>query len=82
MYYRGWNIMEKPELEGGSMQFTQEADSCNSGIQQIDFEVLDAGGGKYVLFKTEGWSISNSKEFEELYDKVKIAFDIEDEYDK
>ena len=72
----------KPELYGGKMLFTQEPDSCNSGTQEIEFEVLDAGGGKYVLIKTQGWAFDTIDEFATLYEKVKSAFDFNDSNDE
>lgn len=68
----------RPELYGGSMQFTQDADDCSdsSSLQILTFEVVDGGGGKYVRFNTEGWAIDSLKDFSELYEKVRNAFEM------
>ena len=71
-------MIDSPELAGGKMTFTQEADCCNSGIQIIHFHVQDGGGGKYITFETEMWAISNAQEFKDLYDKVSAAFQMDD----
>jgi hypothetical protein len=46
------------KLETAQFQFTQEVDSCASGlINELHVEVADAGGGPYIVLKTERWAI-------------------------
>jgi hypothetical protein len=46
------------KLETAQFQFTQEVDSCATGlINELHVEISDAGGGPYVVLKTERWAI-------------------------
>jgi hypothetical protein len=49
----------KEELYSWSAVFTQEADSCDEGgpVQALELKADDAGGGKFLVIKTERWSI-------------------------
>lgn len=65
------------ELYGGHMEFTQEGDSVNGGIDLIKIEVSDAGGGKFMRIITEGWSFDNLDELVELLNKARVAFEMD-----
>lgn len=65
------------ELYGGHMEFTQEGDSVNGGIDLIKIEVSDAGGGKFMRIITEGWSFNKPEELVLLLNKVRVAFDMD-----
>ena len=58
------------------MIFTQEEDSCQAGIQQIDVAVEDAGGGKFFRIKTDGWAFDKIDELVAILEEVKTAFRI------
>ena len=62
------------------MQFTQDADDCSDStvLQILNFEVVDGGAGKYVRFNTTGWAIESLKDFSDLYEKVRTAFEIKE----
>lgn len=46
------------KLETAQFQFTQEVDSCHGGlINELDVSICDAGGGPYIVLKTERWAI-------------------------
>lgn len=74
----------KTSLELGDLvaYFTQEADSCSekwasgsvSAIQQINIEIRDAGGGAYIVIKTEEWAVDSVSELTRLVDRVVNAF--------
>ena len=65
------------ELYGGHMEFTQEGDSVNGGIDLIKIEVSDAGGGKFMRIITEGWSFDKPEELVVLLNKVRGGFDMD-----
>lgn len=64
------------EMYGGQMVFTQEGDSCEGGIQQLDVSVDDAGGGKFMRIKTANWSFDKPEDFLAILQKVQKAFEI------
>jgi hypothetical protein len=74
-------MIAKPELFGGKMEFTQEADCCNEGFQTLDVEVHDGGGGKYILIKTTAWAFDSIEEFAAIIEQVRTAFQITDSKD-
>ena len=47
------------KLETGSFQFTQGGDSMTlSPVNELDVEITDAGGGPYIVIKTERWALN------------------------
>ena len=61
----------KPELFGGTFTFTQDADSCSVGDgQQLEVTVEDAGGGKYLVIKTDRWAVDSVADFTALLDRI------------
>jgi len=62
----------KPELFGGTLTFTQEGDSCSvKDLQQLEVAVEDAGGGKYMVIKTDRWAIDSVADLTALLSRVK-----------
>lgn len=69
--------MEKPKLERCSFTFNQEG---NSNGTTDDFEILtiecesslgiDNDGGCFYVLKTDGWSIDNVNDLQELFDRI------------
>jgi hypothetical protein len=72
--------MEKPKLERCSFTFNQEG---NSNGTTDDFEILtiecesslgiDNDGGCFYVLKTDGWSIDNVNDLQELFDRIQKA---------
>ena len=50
-----------------SILYSQEGDSCDGEIQDIEIKTQDAGGGKYFAIKTERWAIEDIKELTDLF---------------
>lgn len=73
---------KKLETWGATFFFTQEADSCSdkwangeqSAIQQIEVAIKDAGGGSYVVLKTDEWAVDSPAELGLLINKCVEAF--------
>ena len=71
---------DKPELERCSFTFNQEG---NSNGTTGKFEILtiecesplgiDNDEGCFYVLKTEGWSIDNVNELQELFDRIQKA---------
>lgn len=46
------------KLETASFEFTQDVDSNHNGIiNELHVEITDAGGGPYIVLKTDRWSL-------------------------
>jgi hypothetical protein len=48
-----------------SFEFTEEVDSCgqsSGGCNLLEVEIVDAGGGPYLVIKTERWAIEDPEE--------------------
>lgn len=68
---------DKPELVGGNMRFTQEADSCdNDSLQILHVEVEDSGAGKYLWLKTDRWAFDKPEELLAIIKQVSDAFGV------
>jgi hypothetical protein len=61
-----------PELAEASLLFSQENDSCDDGDmgQELRVEMIDAGGGKYFIIKTERWAFDSVEELVALLRKA------------
>lgn len=70
----------KPILQGGTLIFSQESDTCSDqAYQTLEVEVLDGGAGKYFRLKTDSWAFDAPQELMEILDKVRTAFEIPSE---
>ena len=60
--------MNKPALESARLVFAQDQDSDSSDPDPhlLTVEWLDAGGGPYLVLKTERWAIDHPNELEKL----------------
>lgn len=56
----------KVRIEEMSIQYSQDGDSCDGEIQDIEIKTNDAGGGKYFVIKTERWAVDNVNELKLL----------------
>ena len=48
------------KLDEASFMYTQELDCCDSesmGVQQLEVETQDGGGGNYIVIKTARWAL-------------------------
>jgi len=71
-------MSDKPQLESASYKFTQLG-NCNGSAGDyesltIDFESsvgLDLDEGGYFVLKTEGWSIDEVQDLEELFNRIR-----------
>lgn len=68
---------EKPLLEEATFNFSQEANcmSENDGAEFLEIKCLsdlgiDRDEGCFYVLKTEGWSIDNVGELQELFDRI------------
>lgn len=62
---------KKPELYGGNFTFTQDADSCSdAGTQELGVSVEDAGGGKYLVIKTDRWAIDSVADLTAMLERI------------
>jgi hypothetical protein len=54
--------IEGVNLFGVVYEFSQDSDSCQTSDegQSIKIFTEDAGGGSYILFSTERWSLDNT----------------------
>ena len=65
--WENWGVnMSKYILEEMSILYSQEGDSCSSDMQDIEIKTQDAGGGKYLVIKTERWALESAKELTDL----------------
>ncbi len=70
--------MDKPLLEEAKFEFSQESNcmSENDGAEFLEIQCLsdlgiDRTEGKcFYVLKTEGWSIDNVGELQELFDRI------------
>lgn len=69
---------KKPLLDSASFTFQQEGNCLDEHgiIEEIEIKCLadigiDGQGGCFYVLKTESWSIENTKELEELFDRIK-----------
>jgi hypothetical protein len=59
--------MKDAKLEELRETWVQDVDSCGSPnlmINQIDVQSQDAGGGWYVVIKTERWSLNDEADID------------------
>lgn len=70
-------FMDKPYLQTATFKFAQEGntDGTTSDTEELLIEVesvgnLDEDGGYFVL-RTNGWSINDSNELDELFERIK-----------
>lgn len=56
-----------------SVTYTQDADNCSTGVQEITISLRDAGGGDYYVIATDEWAIDTPEEFLELFKHIKGA---------
>ena len=69
---------DKPQLNSASFKFTQKG-NCNGSTADyeeliVDFEssiYLDADNDGYFVLKTEGWSIDEVQDLEELFNRIR-----------
>jgi hypothetical protein len=64
----------KAEVEEMQVTYTQENDSCDSSSfpQQLELSTDDAGGGKFIVIKTERWAIDSIDELVEILNDFKL----------
>jgi hypothetical protein len=64
----------KAVIEGMSVTYTQDSDSCDTSNdnQQLDVFTEDGGGGKYMVLKTERWAIDSIDELIEILNDFKL----------
>lgn len=69
-------MSKQPEMFGAEFTFTQDGDSCDGlgNLQQLEVSVEDAGGGKYLVIKTERWAMDSIDDLTALLERVKAAF--------
>lgn len=60
-------------MEDFSVTFSQDADCTqNDGeVQTIEFHLEDNGVGRFIWFKTDRWSISESEDIYRLAERVR-----------
>lgn len=70
-------MSEKPKLEKCSFTFSQEGNTngTTDDIETLTIECdsslgIDNDGGCFYVLKTEGWSINNVNELQELFDRI------------
>jgi len=70
-------MSEKPKLEKCSFTFNQEGNTngTTDDIETLTIECdsslgIDNDGGCFYVLKTEGWSINNVNELQELFDRI------------
>lgn len=65
--------ISKPEIFGGTIEFTQEADCCadNQLDQSIKVSVTNGGGGKYFYIETERWAFNDIDELIAILNRAK-----------
>ena len=70
--------MEKPRLEKATFNFTQEGNCIGSTKDietlTIDFESslgLDLDEDGYFVLKTDGWSVDNVEDLQEMFNRIK-----------
>lgn len=69
--------MKKPEIVGGRITFTQEADSCDSSeLQILHIDIEDSGAGKFLAMETTRWAFDDISEVVDVLNQVKSAFGI------
>jgi hypothetical protein len=66
---------QKPKLDEAIFIFTQEANCLNDSIEQIEIKCradigIDAMGSCFYEINTNGWSIDNLGELQELFDRI------------
>jgi hypothetical protein len=52
------------------MIFTQDGDSCGPEFQDLTIEAVDAGGGHFLVLKTERWAFDTVDELAALCRRV------------
>lgn len=69
--------MNKPQLEKCSFQFSQESNVNGSSgdIELLDIDCesslgIDNDGDCFYILKTEGWSIDDLSDLQELLDRI------------
>jgi hypothetical protein len=65
-------MTERIALGRVHFEFTQDGDCCGpvDDVQQINIEIEDGGGGKYLVLSTERWAVDSPKELEKLLTDV------------
>ena len=70
--------MEKPRLEKATFTFTQQGNCIGSTqdteVLTIDFESslgLDFDEDGYFVLKTDGWSVDDVEDLQEMFDRIK-----------
>lgn len=62
--------MSKIEVAALSVMLQQEQDCCAPGdYQDIEVEIVDGGGGQYIVIKTQRWAIDDPEAFAALLRK-------------
>jgi len=66
---------QKPKLDEAIFIFTQEANCMNANIEQIEIKCradigIDAMGSCFYEISTEGWSIDNLNELQQLFERI------------
>lgn len=66
---------QKPKLDEATFIFTQEANCLNDGIEQIEIKCradigIDGMGSCFYEINTNGWSVDNLGELQELFDRI------------
>jgi hypothetical protein len=69
--------MDKPLLDEAMFKFTQEGNCLdqNGIIEELTIECksdigIDGAGSCFYVLKTEGWSIDNVDELQQLFDRI------------
>jgi len=72
-------MSERPKLERCSFTFCQDGNGNGNGTtedtEQITIECdsslgIDNDGGCFYVLRTEGWSIDNVNDLQELFDRI------------
>ena len=53
------------EISQASITYIQEPDNCSSSeeYQRLEIHIEDAGGGKYIVLRTDRWAIDSIDDF-------------------
>lgn len=77
--------MEKPQLQRATFHFVQQGNGngTTQEIEELTIECdspigIDDDKGCFYVFKTEGWSIDNLSEIQELLDRIDNVIKVKD----
>jgi len=70
--------MDKPKLHEAKFEFYQEANCLSNEDEALEIRCvsdmgIDNAEGCFYILKTEGWSIDNVGELQELFNRISMS---------